>query len=190
MTKYRKVLIDLPSETADELITASGSGDRELVKSYVYALRTVGWTFESISRPLGVSRERVRQIYAEVTDPRRAERDVEDFGFVVPERPAFPEKLKRAGSPEPSVDGLARLRELQPLVQMVRAKSLNHRAEAEEFAALLNKEHVDGGVPLYKLAKYLGVSHAAVRSRLIRYGYMKTTGTSRAYTPIVSGHRS
>lgn len=189
MTKLRTVRIELPEDTALELAVSQTTGSKEMLRSQIAALRLGGWTFESIAQPLGVSRERVRQLYAEVIDPRRAAVDALDEGFVVPTRPSFPAKTK-VHRPQTSESGLARLRELQPKVQQVRANSPRNRAEAEEFASLLWDEHKAHGVSVYQLAKDLDVTHAAIRSRLIRYGYMTTEAKSKAYTPIRTGNRA
>jgi hypothetical protein len=188
VTKLKTVGIELPADTALELAVTQVSGSRDLLRSQIAALRLGGWTFESIATPLGMSRERVRQLYAESGDPRRAAVDATDSGFMVPNRPSFPTKEPYV-RPQTSAGGLARLLELQPLVQQVRANSPRGRAEAEEFAALLWREHDYRGVSVYRLAKDLGVTHAAVRSRLIRYGYMTTTAKSKAYTAIREGNR-
>lgn len=189
MTKLRTVRIELPEDTALDLAYEQTTGSRDMLQSKIAALRLGGWTFKSISVPLGVGRERVRQLYAECGDPRRAAVDALDDGFVVPTPPSFParEKIYR---PQTSEAGLNRLRELHPLVRQVRANSKNNRAEAEEFAALLWEEHSKRGVSVYQLAKDLGVTNAAIRSRLIRYGYLKTDAKSKAYTPIRSGNRA
>lgn len=191
MTKYKKAGIELPLATADELVFAHGSGNRELLKAEIVALRYVGWTFESIAVPLGVSRERVRQLFNEVPDWERPTKIAEASadGFVAPLRPVHEYSIKEPRVYKtPSEAGLARLLELQPKAQQVRANSPRYRAEGEEFTALLVEEHKTG-VPVYQLAKALGVTNAAIRSRLIRYGYLKSASTAKAYTPIRDANR-
>lgn len=193
MTSYKKALLQLPTETADELIVAYGTGNRALLLSYIVALREGGWTFESMCKPLGISRERVRQFYNEVLpyEIELALKTARDNGFVVPERPlATPRVVKQKKyRPEPSADALARLLELKPYAEKVRSNSVRYRAEAEEYVALLNKEHTEAGVSMWRLAKELGVTHGAIRSRLVRYGYIKTDSNAKAYTPIRTANR-
>ena len=185
--------MQLPQETADELIVAYGTGNRALLLSYVVALREAGWTYESMAKPLGVSRERVRQFYNEVLpyEVGLALAEATRSGFVVPERPVLeprataPKKYR----PEPLEENLARLKELKPYAERVRSNSPRFRAEAEEYVALLHREHVERGVSMWRLAKELGVTHGAIRSRLVRYGYLKTESDAKAYTPISTLNR-
>jgi hypothetical protein len=45
-------------------------------------------------------------------------------------------------------------------------------------------------VTLYRLAKRLGVTHGALRFRLVRYGYKQAiSAESKAYTPILQQNR-
>jgi hypothetical protein len=91
---------------------------------------------------------------------------------------------------EPSPETLKRLLELQPYAQQVRSSGKKYRAEAEEYTSLLNHAHTVEGVTLYRLAKRLGVTHGALRFRLVRYGYKKTvTATSKVYNPIIKENR-
>lgn len=183
----------LPQDTADELIVAYGTGNRVLLLSYIVALREAGWTYESMAKPLGVSRERVRQFYNEVlpyeTGLMLAE--AQKAGFVVPERPMATPRVTapKKYRPEPSESTLARLKELKPYAEKVRSNSTRYRPEAEEYVALLNREHVERGVSMWRLAKELEVTHGAIRSRLVRYGYLKTESDAKAYTPIRSANR-
>jgi hypothetical protein len=148
----------------------------------IRALRASGWTLESISAASGVTRERVRQI-AKMKD-NGAPVIVE-----IPDPPVKPERPKPVYV-EPHPDTLARLLELQPYAQQVRSNGKKYREEAEEYTALLNHAHTVEGVTLYRLAKRLGVTHGALRFRLVRYGYKApVTATSKVYTPIVQENR-
>lgn len=189
MTNYKKVLLELPVETADELVVAYGTGNRAALLSYVVALREGGWTFESMAKPLGISRERIRQLYNEVLpyETGLALAEAQRLGFVVPERPRYAEKVKHTPKPvDPEV--LERLLELKPYAERVRANSGRFRAEGEEYGRLLNSQR-EAGVTVYQLAKALDVTNAAIRSRLVRYGYLKTGSTAKAYTPIRTANR-
>ena len=193
VTKYKKAHLVLPQETADELIVAYGTGNRELLLSYVVALREAGWTFESMAKPLGISRERVRQYYNEVLpyETGLALAEATRAGFVVPQRPIVETRATRARKvyPSASPETLARLKELKPYAEKVRSNSTRYRIEAEEYVALLNREHVERGVRMVELAQELEVTHGAIRSRLVRYGYLKTGSDAKAYKPIRSSNR-
>jgi hypothetical protein len=159
---------DIPSNVRDQLIRG---------------LRFKGWTLEAIASASSLTRERVRQI-ALTPSSTSVSLTVE-----IPEPPIKPER-PRPVYIEPSPATLDRLLELQPYAQQVRSSGKKYRAEAEEYTALLNHAHVNEGVTLYRLAKRLGVTHGALRFRLVRYGYKKpVTATSKVYTPIVAENR-
>lgn len=186
---YKKILLTLPEECADNLIVLDGT-NRDLMKDYIVALRTRGWTLESIAVPLGKSRERIRQLELEVTDPSGSTARVESAGLDLtsPPRKAIVERVTIPRI-EPDAEVIARLRELQPLAQKVRSSGGAYRAEAEEYTRLLNDENVRG-VSLYRLAKELDVTHAALRFRLVRYGYKSSTSTAKVYQTILDKNRT
>jgi hypothetical protein len=186
MTKYRKVNLTLPNETAEHLREVEAN--RALLPSVVTALRMGGWTLESIAEPLGMTRENVRLI-AQKSDVLHALDEARRAGFIVPEPPHAPVRAK-IYRPEPLPENLERLKELQPLAQQVRASVSRYRAEAEEYTRILNYEHETRGVSLYRLAKDLGVTHGALRFRLVRYGYKTTESSAKVYQPIVTANRA
>ena len=144
------------------------------------------WTYEAISNASGLTRERIRQI------SNASEKLAEEFNFEIkiPEPPVKPERPKPQYI-EPHPDTLKRLLELQPYAQQVRSNGTKYREEAEEYTALLNHAHTVEGVTLYRLAKRLGVTHGALRFRLVRYGYKKPiTATSKVYNPVRKENRA
>jgi hypothetical protein len=148
--------------------------------NYVRELSAAGWTQSSIGVAAKLSRERVRQI---LVSP-----EFKVTGFVVPKPPRKPEPAKvEYIEPEPAM--LSRLLELQPLARQVRSNSPMYRSEAEEYTRLLAKAHIEGGVTLYRLAKRLGVTHGAIRFRLVRYGFLNTTGKSKSYRKVNEKNR-
>ena len=178
--KTMKRNIMLPPEYADTLASMASVEERDM---HVRALRGAGWTYQSIAGALGISRERVRQICATT--------DSDTMAVIVPSPPKFPTKSPRVYV-EPNPDALARLLELQPMAQQVRANAPRFRKEAEEYTALLNKVHAEDGVTLYRLAKRLGVTHSALRFRLARYGYKAPArgATSKSYNPVIKANRA
>jgi hypothetical protein len=181
MNEYIKRNQQLP-EYVYEAFSSLGSDDarNELIRD----LRAAGWTLESISSAAKLTRERIRQIAG--MDPRVP---TIGLGIDIPEPPIKPEKPK-AEYIEPHPDTLERLLELQPYAQQVRSSGKKYREEAEEYTKLLNHAHVNEGVTLYRLAKRLGITHGAVRFRLVRYGYKQPiTATSKVYTPILEENR-
>jgi transcriptional regulator with XRE-family HTH domain len=165
--------------------------DKQIRNAYIYALRMKGWTLQSIADALGVTRERIRQIETTAT-PFSIITVLGDPGqYPVPELPTV--EIEVAGQPvyvEPSEQTLKRLLELQPDAQKVRYDHKAHRAVGEEYTALLWHAHSVEGVTLYRLAKRLGITHGAVRFRLVRYGYLTTKGKSTAYKTIKAQNRA
>lgn len=183
MTKeanYIKKNQKLPDEIKQHFeVFSNGHKRDQLIKHLVKA----NWTYEAISNASDLTRERVRQI----SNSTAYEPDA--LGIDIPEPPLKPERTGPTYI-EPSPETLKRLLELQPYAQQVRANGAKYRAEAEEYTRLLNHAHTVEGVTLYRLAKRLGVTHGALRFRLVRYGYKKPiTATSKVYTPIVKENR-
>ena len=180
--KYIKKNQRLPEEIRAEFETISDNIKRDaLIKKLVDA----NWTYEAVSNASGLTRERVRQI-ANAELKLAAEFD---FTVDIPEPPVKQEK-EGPNYIEPHPDTLARLLELQPYAQQVRANGSRYRAEAEEYTKLLDHAHTVEGVTLYRLAKRLGVTHGALRFRLVRYGYKQpVTATSKVYQPISAKNR-
>ena len=165
--------------------------DKGLRNAYIYALRMKGWTLQSIADAIGVTRERVRQIETSAT-PFNILTVLADPGqYPVPELPTV--EVEVAGQPvyiEPSEQTLKRLLELQPAAQAVRYDHKANREAGEEYTALLWHAHSVEGVTLYRLAKRLGVTHGALRFRLVRYGYLTTKGKSKSYHPVKQQNRA
>jgi hypothetical protein len=158
------------------------SSPRHARDSIIFYLSTISWTYQAISAASGLTRERVRQICNAMATVSLSTTSPAGMGF--PKPPTITSKLKKVYV-EPSVDTLDRLLALKPIAQMVRGSGKKYRREAEEYTALLNHAHKVEGVSLYRLAKRLGVTHAALRFRLCRYGYLKPgSGRSGVYTPI------
>jgi lambda repressor-like predicted transcriptional regulator len=181
-TQYIKKNQQLPQDIHDVFSEIINNDVRDQL---IRELRQTGWTLESISLASKLTRERVRQISNTVPEAEFNVRDV----IEIPEPPIKVEKPKPVYV-EPSAETLARLIELQPYAQQVRSNGKKYREEAEEYTKLLDYAHTVEGVTLYRLAKRLGVTHGALRFRLVRYGYKQpVTATSKVYTPIVAENR-
>ena len=191
---YRKTLLTLPPEVA-AAFSSIESRDTDTRNAYIYALRRVGWTLQSISEASQITRERVRQIVKAYTPDTESHGSVAEYtgaiaSLPLPEPPEHPVVAARVFV-EPDPVKLARLLELQPLAQQVRSNGSKYRAEAEEYTNLIAEVHLQDGVTLYRLAMRLGVTHGALRFRLARYGKKAPkTGTSKVYTPILAENRS
>lgn len=181
-TPYIKKHQVLPPNVKDAFDSIIDTQTRD---SYIKALRDADWTLESIAAATDLTRERVRQISLSAA----ASTELPEY-LAVPTPPLKPERPKPVYV-EPHPDTLARLLELQPYAQQVRSNGTKYRAEAEEYTALLNHAHVVEGVTLYRLAKRLGVTHGALRFRLVRYGYKTpVNASSKVYTPILPENRA
>ena len=154
-----------------------------LRNDYIHELAKAGWTANAIGKACGLTREAVRLVL----------RDTKQGGelpatMIIPDAPRHPQREKMTYT-EPAPEMLARMKELQPIAQKVRSNSPRYRAEAEEYAYLLN-EATKQGVTVYRLAKLLGITPSAIAFRLVRYGYKTTTyGQTKAYKPIRTENR-
>ena len=184
--------MNLPNDTQDAL--ARYSRDTSTLPYLARALRDSGWTLSAIAEPLDISRERVRQIINMVGNE---DGDVvlsiaESVSFSIPQAPeriVAVQERKKSVRATPLPENVERLLELQPLAQQVRSNSPRYRAEAEEYTSLIAHEHMERGVSLFRLSKELGVTHGALRFRLVRYGYKEATSEHKVYKPIASDTR-
>lgn len=182
--KYIKKNQRLPKEIHVAFTSLKGPERDALIKELV----DNSWTYEAVANASGLTRERVRQISNAAS--KLAEEFDFDLNIEIPEPPLKPQK-EGPTYIEPHPDTLKRLLELQPYAQQVRANGSKYRKEAEEYTALLNHAHTVEGVTLYRLAKRLGVTHGALRFRLVRYGYKKpVTATSKVYSPVIRENRA
>ena len=153
-------------------------------RAYVKALRAAGWTFQSIGTDLGVSREYVRQVAAA---------DAPEFNDLPPV-PAVPPKPQ----PEPRLTKWEALPHLAPeTAEWMRtlhadARRVNGVTPADSPLRVatirlteLIAEEVTRGVTVAEVARTLGVTHYAVRSRLARHGY--DTPCPSAASPVYLG---
>lgn len=160
--------------------------------AYIWKLMDLGWTGSAISRAMGVSRERVRQLSQ--TRPEDNWLDYILTHFPLPPAPVYAEYHGRPkyvrDTPQPSDRVRKRLLELKPYAETIRGHGPRHRAEAEEYVRLLDYAVKVEKVQIATLAKLLGVTHAAIANRMIRYGYKKTTGKSRALQTVLRKNRA
>ena len=167
----------------NKLAGADKSESLEQRNKLIHLLHNAGWTYSSVGQAVGISRERVRQILRTKT--------VKALARTV-EIPSPPARLIREAKvvAMPSNEDLNRLLKLQPSAQLVRSSSPKFRKEAEEYTALINKVNKKDGVSLYRLARLLGITYAAVYARLIRYGYKPAgKGKSGVYNPVKTANR-
>ena len=178
MSEYRLINHVLPAEVVRTFVELEDSLDPEERNAYIVNLRRGQWTLQSIASAAGLTRERVRQIV------EAGHGTPVETKHPIPELPVKYVRKPRVIN-EPHPDDLARLLVLQPLAEKVRGKSLRYREEAKEYVEILNRVHVGQKVTLYHMAKLLGRTHTALRSRLVRYGYkVSKHGKSKAYAPI------
>lgn len=186
LVKQRHTLPKYIFEEFNRISKAKGLDKKESLAQrdkLIHLLDNAGWTYSSVGQAVGVSRERVRQILL-VKPVKALAKEVEI--------PSPPPRLAHVNKvwPMPSTEDLNRLLQLQPSAQRVRSSSPNFRKEAEEYTALINKVNKKDGVSLYRIARLLGVTYAAVYARLIRYGYKPTgNGKSGVYTLIKTTNR-
>lgn len=166
-TTTRKRRHVLPQETVDLINQITNTEERN---NYFAALREGAWTLQSIADATGLSREGVRQAVSKATG---------DSTHPVPTPPSKPTKEPRQyNEPDPGV--LARLQALQPAAELARGEGSKYYEQGLEYTELLWQQHNEKGVPIYRLAKNLNVSHGAIRFRLARYGYKEPTGGAKS----------
>ena len=188
-SKYIKKNQRLPEEIKFHFEESKAQKDLIRRDILIKQLVDANWTYEAISNASGLTRERVRQIATNASSALAEEFNV-DLGIDIPTPPVKEEK-PAPEYVEPHPDTLRRLLELQPYAQQVRSNGKKYREEAEEYTRLLNHAHEVEGVTLYRLAKRLGVTHGALRFRLVRYGYKQPiTAKSKVYQPISKKNRA
>lgn len=183
MEKKQKWGLTLPQDVVEALKDLRDNKHREMFADYVELLREEGWTLASIADPLGLTRERVRQIANSCKSIELAQSFADARGWDIPRVPYLaPKYIRKTPVPlKPSEETIARLMALKPVASSVRWTSDKGRAEAEEYVGLIAKE-IERGVSVYMVAKALGVTPLAIRSRLSRYGHMNpTAGGSEKY---------
>ena len=154
---------------------------KEERNQYVWRLRKEeGWSLESIGQAVGVTREMIRLI-VEKLDRTPFQLMLSVASHPVPKRARVAKVVYRKTPIDP--EALKVLKELHATATLLRGKGSKNRAEAEEFTRLLNEQTLLG-VSTYTLAKELGLTVGAINLRLIRYGYRKTAGHSKATTRI------
>ena len=177
--------LQLPENVVQVFATLTTPLDRSMRNDYVVALVNAGWTQSSVARASKLSPQMIRVILNSHTST-----GVPPTLFVPPV-PKHAPKVGQSRYVMPTPELLARLKELQPYAQQVRANSPRFRAEAVEYTYLLNQAHNEQKVTLYRLAKLLGVTTSALAFRLVRYGYRTTTlGKSSSYKPVLHKNRS
>jgi hypothetical protein len=178
----QKTKLTLPVEVLDRFRLLAEREDTTGRDALIKALREAKWTLQSIADGSELTRERVRQIASA------------EMPFTLPQVPQPPQKAVKAApvyiEPEPAA--LARMLELKPFAEKVRANSPLYREEAREYTELMAEQVLTRKVTKYRMAKRLGITHAAVRARLVRYEYTKPAqgGTSRIYTVVDKSNRA
>lgn len=183
MEKKQKWGLVLPTEVVLALKDLRDNKKKEMFADYVELLREEGWTLASIADPLGLTRERVRQIAKSCESIELAQNFAEAMGWDIPRVPYLaPKYIRKTPVPlKPSAETVARLLALKPVASSVRWTSDKGRAEAEEYVSIIAGE-IKRGVSVYMVAKALGVTPLAIRSRLSRYGHLPPTeGGSEKY---------
>ena len=154
---------------------------KEERNQYVWRLRKEeGWSLESIGQAVGVTREMIRLIVDKL-DQTPFQLMLSVASHPVPKRARVAKVVYRKTPIDP--EALKVLKELHATATLLRGKSVKNRTEAEEFTRLIHEQTLLG-VSTYTIAKELGLTVGAINLRLVRYGYRKTAGNSRALTRI------
>jgi hypothetical protein len=125
-----------------------------------------GWTYVALAQPLGVSRERVRQLANGATGHAH--------GVDIPPPPHKPDPPTTTAPPTLGRQEVSRLRRMRRAVSAVNGGTPADdplRYLSTQFTAELAAAHARG-VSVYMIGKQLGVTHGAIRFRLGRHGYL------------------
>jgi hypothetical protein len=175
----------LPSWVVGKLVALHEAGvprERDQgLNNYLLALHEAGWTYAALGEALCMTREAVRQRCAFATGP--------DASRGVPAPPAPPVKISPVKPQRPVIPPaeLARMRQLMAESRTVNGgtSAADPRRQAALRLAELMAEHYLRGVSMYRIAKQLGVTQPAVYSRLVRHGYIDSSGKSAAFRKYV-----
>lgn len=187
MARTRKRNPRIPDVVGEQYRALEAWESRHACRSYLSALHNAGWTHVAIGESIGVSRERVRQQIAAAGD---AAESLDEYRLItglelpIPPLPTYPEKpRKRIVRPVPE-DVAVILRTLH--AQAVRYRGVeSNRAAAVAFTALVWSLHSEHGYAINQISKAVGVNHAALQTRLVRYGYKTSSGESMSYRPLI-----
>ena len=162
-------------------------------KAYAKVLCDEGWTLQSISNALGITRQAVdywvtkypnknNLIYTqEALDKVKAK--VEAKELPIPKLPTMP--IYKYSRVEMSKEVTEQLKELHDKARQVRSVSPKYRAEAELFTKLAWEQY-QSGISIYSIAKSLGITQGALQFRFTRYGYKTSNGKSSSYKKVVN----
>lgn len=145
---------------------------------YFKRLYKLGWTLRNIGKASGISREYVRRLI----DSNRYKDfnpDVVD-SLPTPEKPVRLVKVFKHVPIVPDEITVQKLKELHDKAKLIRGPGVLYRDEAEQFGAMLN-DLINQGYSSYQISKALGLTHAAINHRLVRYGYKQSNGKSKVY---------
>lgn len=159
--------------TGSELTDAASRLDSVLMTAWLQ-----GWTLSALAEPLGVSRQRVED-RVQRAKPRT---DLPP----IPVLPRRPNPVRKPPRPRVLIKAelAVELRRMHAVARTVNgATPAGHRSRAVsvEFTAVL-QSLIEQGVSVYTIAKALGVTQAAVWSRLARHGYRTPSPSQVAQT--------
>lgn len=158
-------------------------------KALLCTMRYSGWGLQHLADASECARERVRQIELQCHYEEHAAHSTlrEDDDILRPKR-TVQKRIRKFISQE----DLDELRDLQSKCRMIRGNLPSthpRRVAAEAFMDKVLEVNLKKGFSLYEIAKNLGVTTGAIRSRLVRYGKLVTQGSSDSLKPIKVDNR-
>ena len=159
--------------------------EHDELDAYLYALtHKGGWTLQSISDVIGITRERVRQ---------RVERAKEcNFAIDYVDVPIYvkPVPVKEYVRPRPKLNSsqVRKLRNLHSMAKNLRGKcgDTSERRASEALSAYLNELIYENGYWTADVARAMGVKVITVRARLSRFGYRPLAPSQKPYQGLTS----
>ena len=181
--KSQALTTDHPDVVEDIYFIREKIKSRHLLQVYVSCLIQQGWKQRTMAETLGLSRTGVANLC--IKDDL-VEQSLEEYRLIInrplrlPLPPSRPEKRKAPARVKASAETIEMLKDLHAKARNYRGTTKN-KEESYLFTAAVYYVNTVDGVSLYSIAKEIGLTHAALSSRLVRYGYKSTTGKSGAY---------
>jgi hypothetical protein len=162
---------ELPEREAQALKKLREAGPSALpqLRAYVALLRDAGWPLSAVGKPLGANRSTTRmwQVAALPIDMELARTKYGAPSAAPPRRSTVKVVRMYPDVPQEEREELKALAAQARLVRGHTAADAPTRQAADEFERRLREYH-KRGVPLKRIAEYIGVTHRAVAARLER----------------------
>lgn len=182
--KIQKFHQELPKNESDKLRSLHRNKEWDELANLIYALRCKGWTLTAMAFPLGVTRERIRQLYnkgslagAEYWLPHISDAPL----FETAKERGRREVRERKSLPLLSDDVINYLNEEYRIVKHVNGVSSKELKERSKNFTHLLAFLLEQGHTIPQLAEALKVRYRTISFRLGRYGFRSLPPSQSQY---------